>query len=56
MDYRPTITWTRAKLAAFNRAYGSAVIDGNEQFVFEGHDFLVAYAKHLIEYLKGELQ
>ena len=45
--------FTPAKLAKLRKAYGAAVASGAEQFEFEGHPLLVAYAKYLIEYLEG---
>lgn len=52
MNNRPTITWTPAKLAALK---ARMIETGNsESFVFEGNEFLRAYAKYLVEYLDGE--
>jgi hypothetical protein len=44
-------TWTRKKLIEFAAAYRDAVHRGHNEFEFEGHKFLVTYAKFLIEYL-----
>jgi hypothetical protein len=44
------IMWDRAKLKRFRRAYKNAK---TEVFEFEGAEFVVGYAKYLIEYLDG---
>jgi len=46
------ITWDRAKLKRFHRAYQNAK---TEVFEFEGAEFFVGYAHYLIEYLDGIL-
>ena len=47
------IVWDRAKLERFRHAYHMATklprVD--DVFQFDGHDFVVGYAKHLIDYL-----
>lgn len=48
------INFTRRKLVEFKRLYNQAVIDKKEQFLFEGHEVLVSYAKYMIEYLDGQ--
>lgn len=48
-----TINFTRAKLDELKQAYTKAKQKGAEQFEFEGHPLLVAYAKYLIQYLEG---
>lgn len=49
----PEITWDRAKLERFRLAYNKArrlpTID--DVFKFEGHEFVVSYARYLIQYL-----
>lgn len=54
-DFRPVFHWNRAKLEQFRKACNEAIFDGKPEFTFEGHPFLVAYAKYLIEYLEGML-
>lgn len=49
-----TINWTRPKLEQFRAEY-SKHPDRDATFMFEGHEFLVGYAKYLIEYLEGVL-
>jgi hypothetical protein len=48
-----SIQFTRAKVRALRKAYEAT--DG-ETFTFEGHEFLVGYAKYLLEYLEGEIK
>jgi hypothetical protein len=52
------INWDRPKLERFKKAYEKAIVDGarpNDTFVFDGNEFVVQYAKYLIEYLEGVL-
>ena len=46
-----TITWTQENLAEFKKLYMQTKLNREDQLVFEGHDFLVAYATYLIKYL-----
>lgn len=39
---------------ALRVAYNQAVKDGKELFVFQGDEYLVAYAKYLLEFLDNE--
>ena len=50
-----TVTFTREKRDALRRAYDAATHANVEQFMFEGHVLLVAYAKYLLEYLDRKL-
>lgn len=54
-DSRPVFHWNRAKLEQFKKDYEAAYKYGEDEFTFEGHPFLVDYAKYLIEYLEGML-
>ncbi len=54
-DERPTILFDRPKLAKLKVLYDKAVKARQEQFVFEGNDLLVSYAKYLIEYLESRI-
>ena len=45
------ITWDRSLLEKFKKKYYYTVNGGAESFKFQGHEFLVAYAKYLIQYL-----
>lgn len=47
------MTWTREKLKLFKRAYMKALRNGDAIFWFDGHEFIPAYARYLIEYLEG---
>ncbi len=49
------IQWTPLMFKAFKKAFDAACKANVEQFVFDGHDFLTAYAKYLIEYLEPKL-
>jgi len=51
----PNITWDKAKLARFKLAYAEHKGDSANVFSFEGHQFVVGYAKYLIEYLESVL-
>jgi hypothetical protein len=51
-----TIEFTRAKLAKLKEMYSHAKANKIEQFQFEGHPMLTAYAKYLIEYLEGRFK
>lgn len=46
-----SINWTREMLARFKKRYQQAVDKSEEQFNFDGNDFVTDYAKYLIEYL-----
>ena len=49
------IKFTLEKLEKLRKAYRIAAKAGEEQFVFEGHDFLTEYARHVIRDLKKQL-
>lgn len=49
------INFDRPKLRRLQSAYDSALAAGATQFDFEGSEFLVSYAKYMIEYLEGAL-
>lgn len=38
-------------LKRFRKAVKTAEVNGREQFTFDGNEYLVGYAKYLIEYL-----
>ena len=50
------INWNRARLSRFREAYKAALDSKQETFVFEGHDFVIGYAKYLIEFLDDEFK
>lgn len=50
------MNWTKPKLRVLEKAYKQAVADDVALFTFEGHELVTAYAKYLIEYLKGILK
>lgn len=43
-------------LRRFKEAYKKALDNNDEAFTFDGHEFVVAYAKYLIEYLDERLE
>jgi hypothetical protein len=48
------INWTPAKLERFREVYSKAAATPDVPFTFEGHQFIVGYAKFLIQYLDME--
>jgi len=48
------VEWDRPKLDRLKNAYANAVTDEQEQFEFEGLEFVTGYAKYLIMYLEAE--
>jgi len=55
MSDQPTITWTLPKLKRFRRACRKADRSNAGVFTFDGHEFVVGYARYLIEYLETRL-
>ena len=49
-----TINFTREKVQQLQAMYDKCVAEGKEQFTFEGHEILTAYAKYLLMHLKGQ--
>lgn len=45
------ISFDEDRALRFKAAYEKAVVAGVDQFNFEGSDFLVSYAKYVLEYL-----
>jgi hypothetical protein len=54
-DERKMINWTRPMLERFKKEYQKAVAAKKDTFVFDGNEFVVSYAKYLIEYLESKL-
>tara|TARA_B100000700_G_C14202688_1_gene471052 strand:- start:38 stop:253 length:216 start_codon:yes stop_codon:yes gene_type:complete len=50
------LTFTKDRLARLKDAYASAIASGEQSFQFDGYDFLVGYAKHLIEDLEDHFE
>ena len=50
------ISFTEADLAEFKSAYNTAVKDNQDSFIFENHEYVVGYAKYLIEYLNSKFE
>ena len=57
-DDTKTVAFDRPKLARLKRAYEARLketSDATETFRFEGNEYVIGYAKYLIEYLDKEL-
>lgn len=50
------VSWDKPSLKAFKREYEKAVRRGWKTFTFHGNEYVVGYAKYLIEYLEGVLK
>lgn len=50
-----SISFNEKTFIQFVKLYYKSLRDGAEQFEFEGHQFLTAYAKYLIEYLEPQM-
>jgi hypothetical protein len=55
-EERAVIDFTRDKVELLRKQYDQAVRKGEQEFTFEGHPPLVAYAKHLLDYLEGRFK
>jgi hypothetical protein len=51
-----TISFNHPTYQRFKKVYQSAVKNNIEIFVFDGHEFLTAYAKYVMEYLKPKFE
>jgi hypothetical protein len=51
-----TMVFTKRKYLDLRNDYLKAVEEDKKEFEFEGHRFLTAYAKYLLEYLTMELE
>lgn len=52
------VEWDRPKLKRLQKEIAKRVLQGEDRmsvFEFEGHDFVLAYAAYLAEYLDGKL-
>lgn len=48
----PFISFDLAAYRRFRKSYEKAVKENKTEFEFEGRDFLVSYAKYVLEYLE----
>lgn len=48
--------FTSNKFKALKTAYETAIKEQADTFIFEGKEYLVTYAKYLIEYLETKLK
>lgn len=51
-----TMLFTPVMQRRFKAAHAKATEEGKDSFVFEGHEFLVEYAKYMIQYMEMENQ
>lgn len=51
-----SIYFTYDKYIAFEKAYNKAVEERVNSFFFDGHEFLVSYAKYILEYLSNSYE
>ena len=56
MAEQVTIAWNQPMLRRFKKVYAAHKADRNAVFTFEGHQYLVSYAKYLIEFLEGQFK
>jgi hypothetical protein len=49
-------SFTKEKLKAFKKAYETAKMKAQATFIFEGDEYIVNYAKYLIEYLEDKFK
>jgi len=49
-----TISFTREKVQQLQAMYDKCVTEGKEQFTFDCHEILTAYAKYLLMHLHNQ--
>jgi hypothetical protein len=54
-DVRTVIHWDRPMLDRFSSAIETATADTVDTFVFDGHTFVLAYARYLRTYLETRI-
>jgi hypothetical protein len=47
------VTYTEESIASLKKRYDEAVENDEKTFIFEGNEYLLDYAKYMIEYLEG---
>lgn len=50
------VNFTTSKFKLFRDAYEQALVNGQERFRFEGDEYVMDYAKYLIEYLSEKFE
>jgi hypothetical protein len=55
MSEQKIINWNKPMLERFRKAYQKAVAEKVDTFMFDGNEFVVGYAKYLIQYLDSAL-
>lgn len=53
---RKVVEWTPEMLKRFQVSYTKAVEEKAKTFIFDGNEYVVDYAKYLIEYLTSEFK
>jgi len=56
MSEQVKVMWTRPIFNRFKLAYARAVKDEAGLFTFDGREYVVSYAKYLIEYLETKVR
>ena len=52
-----TIVWNLQKMKRFETAINAALQNGagqNDTITFDGHEYVLAYSKYLLQYLKSQ--
>lgn len=49
-------SFDRPRLERLRAAHAKALAEGHQEFIFDGFNFDLQYAKYLIEYLEGKLK
>jgi len=50
------IEWDKEKLQKFKLTYKTALRNHHVSFIFDKHEFILSYAKYLIEYLEQQFK
>lgn len=53
MEHDNKITYTKESVERLRGRYREAVACGENEFVFDGKEYVTDYAKYMLEYLEG---
>ncbi len=53
MDNSEKITYTKESIERLRKRYEEAIAGGDDRFTFEGNEYMIDYAKYMLEYLEG---
>jgi hypothetical protein len=53
---RQMVSFDKPKLEDLEKSHRAAIRAGNKTFMFEGHEYLVDYAKYMILFLQDKLK